>query len=152
VKTSQSQSSLGFLRYRNIRCAGPPMLETLWFTPTTAHTTFPPPRVVQLGFPTVVSPNRPNPSHVVPLHSVSQSALSVTPKGSAQQLACRQVCATAFGSRALGRSHICSAKGMGTKRRTVGNRFTTGIKDCELNLQVPCTSVTWVAMAPSLGS
>ena len=27
-----------------------------------------------------------------------------------------------------------------------------GIKDSELNLQVPCTSVTWVAMPPSLGS
>src|SRR5260370_14377859 len=57
---------------------GPTMLETLLFTPPTAHNTFPPPRVVQLGFPTVVCPSRAKPPHP-PLNSSTESALSVMP-------------------------------------------------------------------------
>src|SRR5258708_8937650 len=59
---------------------GPTMLDTLLFTPTTVHRTCPPPSAVQLGFPTVVCPNRWKPVQAVPVNSFTQRALSVTPK------------------------------------------------------------------------
>jgi hypothetical protein len=47
---------------------GPTMAETLLFTFTTVHTTFPLPSDAQPGFPTVVWPKREKPNHVEPLY------------------------------------------------------------------------------------
>ena len=56
------------------------MLETLLFTPTTTHSSFPFSRAVHAGFPTVVCPKLIKPVHEDPVNPSTHKALFVTPK------------------------------------------------------------------------